>query len=248
MGGVACCQCNANPVDQSVADIKEESLGAGRQDPAPGFEDNAEVPIKPVGMPFDSGRNSDVESAAVEMPKPRKSIKPDPTTRKSMSSRPKTSASVPVDRRTTTKQTTIFGESDNSIELAGLLRDIMFAHEEKENKRYLTDEAKGKLEENTERARELRKAGTKPHGVAFFFFLADEDLSSMLDRAELQHALDKIPQFDSIAFDVKVSEMFSDGDGFIDLEEWMDLCDELPDLKAAIEGEAEMKAWKQLVD
>lgn len=165
-----------------------------------------------------------------EEAKARKSEKkPDRATRKSMSA------------NKAKRQTMIFGPSGPKAQtLAQLLCELQSYQECPPLDSKIVDEKKAE-------AKELADEEVKPCACSLFFFQVDTDKSGMLDRAELQLALWRIPGFNNALFDYKIAELFSEGDGWLDLDEWIDLAEELPDLKAAVEQEPICCSWRDLL-
>eukprot|EP00746_Dinoflagellata_sp_MGD_P014517 gnl/MRDRNA2_/MRDRNA2_131859_c0_seq1.p1 gnl/MRDRNA2_/MRDRNA2_131859_c0~~gnl/MRDRNA2_/MRDRNA2_131859_c0_seq1.p1 ORF type:complete len:289 (+),score=78.18 gnl/MRDRNA2_/MRDRNA2_131859_c0_seq1:89-955(+) len=162
-------------------------------------------------------------------PPARKSVKPDRKTRKSMSA------------NKAKRQTEVFAPSGaKAQELAQLLADLQAFKEVPPLDMKEVDEKKSK-------AKALADSGIKPCACSLFFFQVDTDHSEMLDRAELQLALWRIPNFNNALFEFKIAELFSEGDGWLDLDEWLDLAEELSDLKAEIEKEDLCRAWRELL-
>lgn len=161
--------------------------------------------------------------------KDRKSLMPDKKTRMSMA------------KGKAKRESCIFGPSGpKAQELAQILSDLMFY---KENPPLQAKD----IEDKKKVGKEIADSGVMPCACAFFFFQVDTDRSEMLDRQELSFALWRIPNFNNALFEIKVSEIFSEGDGWLDLDEWLDLADEMPDLKAAIEAEPINRSWREIL-
>lgn len=117
----------------------------------------------------------------------------------------------------------------------------------------LDDAGKEKLAKKTKQAEKLRTTvGTA--GVAVFRQI-DADGSGKIDRAELLKILKDLPGIDGGAavikdvegaaasepVDVVLAALDVDGDGVIDVDEWLTQLDRLPTLKAAIEAYVDPK-------
>jgi len=110
---------------------------------------------------------------------------------------------------------------------------------------------KEEIDAKKARILEVVSAGQKPCLGSLFFFQSDKDKNEFLDRVELQEALLRIPSFSDTfvpLFEFKLSELFSEGDGFLDVDEWLDLCEELPQLMNAIEDNKDCKSWRSLIE
>jgi hypothetical protein len=101
-----------------------------------------------------------------------------------------------------------------------------------------------------EAAKKLVDEKVKPCAASFFFHQADVDKNGMLDRAQLARALQTLPGFGDEyipLFEVKVAELYSEGDGQLDLDEWIDLCEEIPELLNAVTKKLESQGWRRLL-
>lgn len=107
------------------------------------------------------------------------------------------------------------------------------------------------LVEKKKRGKELMEEGVEPSPGALFYYKMNVDKNQNVDRMEFMQGISML-NYSSPDLDLKVSELFTNGDGAIILEEWVQICSELPDLCQAIAGSeicGEMKAHcKELLD
>lgn len=101
-----------------------------------------------------------------------------------------------------------------------------------------------------EAAKKLVAEKVKPCAASFFFHQADVDKNGMLDRAQLATALQRLPGFGTECiplFEVKLAELYSEGDGQLDIDEWIDLCEEIPELLNAVTSLLDSQGWRRLL-
>lgn len=101
-----------------------------------------------------------------------------------------------------------------------------------------------------EAAQKLVAEKVAPCAASFFFHQADVEKNGMLDRTQIAMALQRLPGFGDECiplFEVKVAERYSEGDGQLDIDEWVDLCKEIPELLKALTKQLEFQGWRRLL-